>query len=119
MDFYALIEPGDSRITDGIWAAIVNGNYATPTADDWNLTATGNLFDNASGTNIGTVDVTFAGAEWSGQHWEADVSGTAAITGEPTEPLSGIAAGTYTGGTEGGTFTGAGTGTYGDPPPGP
>ena len=90
---------------DGIWAAIINGAYSiTPTAD-WTVTV-----------EYGSDNAILSGPAWSSGKWAADVSGT--VGGNV---ITGKAAGTYTEpGEAGGSFTGAGTGTFAQqqtPPP--
>ncbi|MDP2922516.1 MAG: FecR family protein [Candidatus Omnitrophota bacterium] len=86
-------------MADGIWAAIINGDYLTAPTTNWTITV-----------NNGANDATLSGPAWSTDgHWTAtNVTGT--VGGNTI--TDGQAAGTYTPvETGGGTFTGAGTGT--------
>lgn len=80
-------------LADGIWAAIINGSYATPPADIWSVTV-----------QNGNDNATLTGPAWSNNQWVAtNVIGT--VSGNP---ITGTAAGTY----GDNAFSGTGTGTW-------
>lgn len=86
---------------NGIWAALINGNYTGPTDNNWTLT-----LNDASGTNA-----TLTGTHWSDGQWHANVNGTA----PDNVNFSGQAGGTYAQpdpSTGQGTLEGAGAGTW-------
>ena len=102
LNLYAM-GPGPATLgsCDGIWAAIINGNYAGQTSNSWDLAVAN-----------GPATATLTGTQWSGGQWAATVDGRIeGISATPAIDFTGQAAGTYTGDT-GGTFTGAGTGTF-------
>ena len=103
MNFYHMAGGGD-----GIWAAIVNGNYTAPTSSSWTANVTGNLLDSSGNPTGATVSAQLNGTHWSGDHWAANVVNGSASNGAVA--FSGVAAGTYNNSDH--YFEGAGTGTY-------
>ncbi len=87
---------------DGIWTALLNGNFSGATSNTWTTTVTN-----------GSNNVTLAGTHWDGGKWVANVSGT--VGGNNI--TNGQAGGTYTApdANGSGTFSGAGAGTYAPP----
>ncbi|OGX22814.1 MAG: hypothetical protein A2Y03_03860 [Omnitrophica WOR_2 bacterium GWF2_38_59] len=113
MNFYVNDDVYD-YVSNGIWAATISGNYETPTNDGWSILVNGDLYDHENIEPIGTVSATLNGTSWTDDgFWQANVSGSA--TTDITINIEGIAAGTYSGSTEGGSFAGAATGTYQTP----
>ncbi|MFA5101283.1 MAG: hypothetical protein WC547_10400, partial [Candidatus Omnitrophota bacterium] len=79
-----------------IWTAIINGTYNNTDSTSWSTTLTS-----------GSDTLTLNGSWGQNGQWLADVTG--AVNGSIDPNLSGQAGGTY----GDGTFTGAGTGTWG------
>lgn len=98
LNLYAMAGGGD-----GIWAAIINGSYSVdPTnPNNWVL----NL------SNLSEDSAMLNGTSWIDGHWQGTMTINTSQGSSPADQ-PGQAAGTYTPGAEGGTFTGAGTGTY-------
>ncbi len=94
INLYALSQTAQN----GVWAAIINGTYSTkPTT---------------IAVADGSDNVILSIATWKSSQWAADVSGTVggnAITGQ--------ASGNYKSQEIGGTFSGAGAGTWSQPSP--
>lgn len=95
MNLYGLT----STPIDGIWAALINGNYSGPVSSAWTA---------AVSNEYSSVNLT--GTEWNNNQWAATVSGI--VNGNA---VNGSASGTYTppNDSNAGTFTGVGAGTWG------
>ncbi|MBU4334157.1 MAG: hypothetical protein KKD07_06925, partial [Candidatus Omnitrophica bacterium] len=108
MDFY-VNDDFYNFISNGIWAAKIDGTFTNPVGMAWTANVTGNLRNTMTEGIDGTVSATFSGTDFDNGHWQADVIGSTStdIT------FQGVAGGTIDSGLL--TFTGAGTGTYQTP----
>ena len=91
ISFYAI----DAATMQGIWAAIIQGEYSGATGNAWSVDLTG-----------GDITATLNGTLWDDNQWLADVAGTTA----DGQAFNGQAGGTY----EDGNLSGVGAGTWGD-----